>query len=64
MEERKMKSENGKLEILTFGEFSRKVGTTPSTTLRDFDTWSRYVEVHKDSPEYEAMLKRKKERLE
>ena len=53
-----MKSKDGKLEILTFAEFARKVGTTPDSVVKDFGIWSRYVEVYRDTPEYKAMLTR------
>lgn len=49
-----------KLEILTFAEFARQVGTTPDSVVKDFGIWSRYTEVYKDTPEYKAMFLRQK----
>ena len=49
-----------KLEILTFEEFARQVGTTPDSVVKDFGIWSRYTEVYKDTPEYKAMFLRQK----
>ena len=47
-----------KLEILTFAEFARQVGTTPDSVVKDFGIWSRDVEVYRAMTEYKAMLTR------
>lgn len=54
-----MNDKKKKLEILTFGEYAKRVGTTAPSVVRDFRIWSEYVNVYKDTPEYAAMLKRR-----